>query len=478
MLTFETLWRLAIPLAAVAFGSLAGGCQSGEDFSALKQEADDAYVRVPVAMIDEEFVRDTGFRRDHMRDDHYAVGWMPRRVYEDFGPGINIVELDEQLLARVPFDLATLSPREDLLPPAPEDFEDYHDYEALTTELEDLADEYPDLTELFSAGTSASGRELWVMRVSDEIEGETTDAHEPKLLYIANMHGDETVGRELMIYLLRDMLSGYEHNERIRDLVNHAEIFVMPSMNPDGFERGRRSNANGYDLNRNFPDFTTDPDDTPDGRQPETQAVMALHDDHHFVTALNYHGGEICFNMPWDTKSNRDPAGRFGDDPLMRQLARNYADANESMRNSGWDDGVTYGYEWYEVDGGLQDWSSYYRRSFHATIELSNTKYPNASSLPGYWEENKESLIAYLESSLFGLHLRVVDADGEAIARPTIRVIGASSRDVLYDTAFINKPTLPGAQEFVLSAEGYQPRTLTMEAWAFDGEFVEVALDE
>src|SRR5690606_12829397 len=112
----------------------------------------------------------------------------------------------------------------------------------------------PSLVKLDSAGRSVQGRELWYVEISDNVQD---DEAEPKLLYIANMHGDETVGRELMIYLIRLLTDSYAIDPRITSLVDHARIFIMPSMNPDGFEARRRYNARGIDLNRSFPDFTT-----------------------------------------------------------------------------------------------------------------------------------------------------------------------------------------------------------------------------
>lgn len=55
--------------------------------------------------------------------------------------------------------------------------------------------------------------------------------------YVANMHGDETLGRQLLIYTAQYLLQNYGRDPRITRLVDTTEIFLMPSMNPDGFER-------------------------------------------------------------------------------------------------------------------------------------------------------------------------------------------------------------------------------------------------
>jgi hypothetical protein len=252
--------------------------------------------------------------------------------------------------------------------------------------------------------------------------------------------------------------------------VSNAQIYIMPSMNPDGYERHRRGNARNVDLNRDFPDFTADPTDTPSGRAPETQALMALHDRHHFVLALNFHGGDVVFNIPWDTRSNGAQAQRFGDDAFMTAAGRAYADTNATMRaNDGgsFDRGLTYGYEWYEVDGGMQDWANYYRNAIHATVEMSYTKWPDADTLEGYWNENREGLLAYLERGIGGVHLTVQDDAGNPITNASVRVSSAN-RDVTYRAATVHRPTIAGAQTVTVSAPGYHAQTLTnVMPWNF-----------
>merc|ERR1719295_94375 len=104
------------------------------------------------------------------------------------------------------------------------------------------------------------------------------------------MHGNEAVGRELMIGLAKYLLMNYGKDPRVTSLVDNTDIWLMPSMNPDGYEHsyegdcsgvtGRR-NANNVDLNRNFPDQYFSPTHV---QQPETRAIIAwLNQDPNFV---------------------------------------------------------------------------------------------------------------------------------------------------------------------------------------------------
>lgn len=50
---------------------------------------------------------------------------------------------------------------------------------------------------------------------------------------------DETVGRQMIIYLAQYLLENYNVVPEITKLVDTTDIFLMPSMNPDGYNRSK-----------------------------------------------------------------------------------------------------------------------------------------------------------------------------------------------------------------------------------------------
>ena len=139
--------------------------------------------------------------------------------------------------------------------PAAEKAAAYHSYATLSTDMAAWAASYPLITRLVSIGQSVQGRELWALLITDNPDSEED---EPEFKYISTMHGDEPLGTELCCYLIELLLTSYGADARLTALVEETEIWILPLMNPDGFENARRYNANGYDLNRSFPVYDRD----------------------------------------------------------------------------------------------------------------------------------------------------------------------------------------------------------------------------
>lgn len=268
----------------------------------------------------------------------------------------------------------------------------YPTYEEIQSELKSLATHFAQTSKLYSIGKSTQGRDLWVMKLASEAKVQNDER--PAFKFIANMHGDEIVGRELMVRFIRDMLENYGSDNRITNLLNSTQIHILVSMNPDGAESRRRGNGKWIDLNRSFPDFTTrDNQNTTTGRPPETVAVMNWQGSHNFLLSANFHGGAEVVNYPWDTA-----AAKFPHEELVKDLSLEYANnAPYIGASTAFENGISNGYAWYEVNGGMQDWSYHWYGDLQITVELSNRKWPSYDMIDYYYDQNREALIQYVE---------------------------------------------------------------------------------
>lgn len=97
------------------------------------------------------------------------------------------------------------------------------------------------------------------------------------ILIIGCVHGDEVQSQHISTRLVKYF---EENAANFKD----KRIIILPLANPDGRETGQRTNANGVDINRNFPtknwELSKDKDEYYSGpkknSEPETQAIVEL----------------------------------------------------------------------------------------------------------------------------------------------------------------------------------------------------------
>lgn len=134
---------------------------------------------------------------------------------------------------------ATLSIRSTLIDESFLNNPQYHNYDEVTALFKQFERDYPTRAKLHSIGRSVRNRDLWALEIHANVQNPSVFNRSlltPMFKYVANMHGDETIGRELVIYLAKYLLFNYGKDERVTRLVNSTDIYLMPSMNPDGFE--------------------------------------------------------------------------------------------------------------------------------------------------------------------------------------------------------------------------------------------------
>ncbi|KAL3057288.1 hypothetical protein OYC64_007716 [Pagothenia borchgrevinki] len=356
-------------------------------------------------------------------------------------------------------------------PIQPQEFR-HHNYADMELFLRKYSSEYPSITNLYKIGRSVEGRELYVMAISDN---PTVHEHgEPEFKYVANMHGNEVVSRELMLNLIEYLCSNYGTDPEVTQLVNSTRIHIMPSMNPDGYEvaiegdeqgYSGRNNSNNFDLNRNFPDqFVT----ITEPRQPETIAVINWLKSIPFILSANLHGGSLVVNYPYDDdKKGTSEYSPSPDDKVFQQISRAYSQENPLMHNGHpcvtlypseyFEDGITNGAHWYNVPGGMQDWNYLNTNCFEVTIELGCVKYPMARELPKHWEQNRRSLLEFIHQVHVGVKGTVSDlTDGTGIPNATINVEGIDHNITSARTGDFWRLLSPGTYSITASADGYK----------------------
>ncbi|KAI6239801.1 Carboxypeptidase D [Aphelenchoides fujianensis] len=369
-----------------------------------------------------------------------------------------------------------------------------HNYDEMTKWLRRYANQFPHLTQLSSVGRSVQGRELWVMVV-----GRNPKEHEllrPEFKYVGNMHGNEVVGREALIYLIAILCENYGKNEYLTRMLNKTRLHIMPSMNPDGYEYDQpgdrigyqgRANANGIDLNRNFPARYPAHNDLSGGAYPEPETVAVMHWilSQPFVLSANLHGGSLVANYPWDD-SNTGQDGVYSpsvDDRLFVEAAFQYARAHTNMWKTGrrcglsadgdsFAHGITNGAAWYHLSGGMQDWQYEHSNCMEITIEMGCFKFPTDAMIPRLWSDHKFSLLSYIELVHQGVKGVVSGPDGQPLANATVQLVAGGGGKNVTTTA------LGEFWRLQISHEFHSPTTIEVKVEAGKGVVRNVTLKE
>ncbi|MDY7109651.1 MAG: M14 family zinc carboxypeptidase [Planctomycetota bacterium] len=176
-------------------------------------------------------------------------------------------------------------------------FDSLRSYDEHVQFMNDLVAAHPDLAEMVQIGQSVEGRPMWAIRITGP--GQT----KPAVVFHGAEHGNEQAGASVVSFLARHLLANYGSDDAITALVDDVEWFLLPIMNPDGYVRFDRWNANGVDLNRNWdgPGAGEDPWGGPyPFSEPETAAMRDFFLAHPTARVhIDWHGYVPWIMWPW-----------------------------------------------------------------------------------------------------------------------------------------------------------------------------------
>ena len=155
------------------------------------------------------------------------------------------------------------------------DSNSYTQNDGLFVVLRELSDKFPLLSMITSVGKTAGGSEIHAIHISDNVN--VSEPGEPYVKFIANIHGNEPTGREILLSFSKFLLENYESGVT-RQAVDSLNIIIIPAINLDGFEEaveGECDDSTGM-LNKNDIDINADFSLDSDEYQPETKVRIAF----------------------------------------------------------------------------------------------------------------------------------------------------------------------------------------------------------
>ena len=300
----------------------------------------------------------------------------------------------------------------------------YHNYAEMSDEILAVANAHPNIVSRFSVGLSYEGREMWAVKISDNVG---TDEDEPEVLFIGQHHAREHITVEMTLYILHLLADNYGTDPQITDLVNSREIYIIFTSNPDGSEydiatgayrswrKNRQPNSGssyiGTDLNRNYgyrwgccggsSGFPSS--DTYRGASafsaPETQRIRDFINSRvvggvqQIKTSITFHSYAQLVLWPYGYTYTDVPSDMTQDDhDVFVAMGQTMAQSNGYTAQQASD--------LYITDGTTDDWAYGVHKIFMYTFEMGSTSfYPSGSQIAALTSVNDAAVRYLLDKS-------------------------------------------------------------------------------
>lgn len=345
------------------------------------------------------------------------------------------------------------------------DIPGYHNYAEVLAQIMQAQAQYPNLVQVIDIGDSWGSiytaqnipayqnfeHQLWAVKVSNNV---SITEDEPAFYFVGAHHAREPISTEVCLEILANLTDNYGVDPIITALMNSAEIWIVPLINPDGhkvvldqtdvwWRKNIRDNDmdqefsvtgssnDGVDINRNYAykwgymsssDLMNTPTYHGSGplSEPESSAFATLISSRRFLAGISYHTYGQYVMYPYGYVYDIQAPDR----DEMASLAFQVADM---ITNTGSVDPYTAmpSYTLYPVSGSLDDWVYSSTGAFSYTVEMAHQFIPPAASMPGIITRNVAGAMKLLDrknSKMLRGH--VTDAITGAPLRAMVHVDG------------------------------------------------------
>lgn len=391
------------------------------------------------------------------------------------------------------------------------DLAGYRNYDELLTELQDLADTYPEICQLVDLGDSRGkeyseagigyyddfNHEVWGLKISDNV---AEDEDEPAIYWMGEHHAREPISLEVVMYATNHVLENYGTDSEITDNIDNSVLWVVPLVNPNGHKivtdetdvwwrkNIRDNNENqmfdtdydggygndGVDPNRNYGyawgevGTSSNPSSVLyhgpiEFSEPETMAMKSLMENYHFVAGSSYHSYSELVLFPYGYANNIYAP----DHAAMEQLAIDMAVTIPAAGGGHYD--PTESWTLYPAMGTTDDFAYGQHGIFAYTIELGTEFIPPANEVAGICEDNLEAALIMLDrpshSMLTG---HITDSETGEIVVAEVFITGIDDSTVEREPYNSNEDfgryyrlLVPGNYDITFSAYGYDNQTIS-----------------
>lgn len=258
----------------------------------------------------------------------------------------------------------------------------YKKYADVEKFLNSLVTKFPKLLTLEKFGTSKGNRNLLALKINTP----NSTAVKKEVMITGATHGDELVPVEVILKLVEELLSQYEVNERVTNILDNKIIYFIPVVSPDSFE-SRSRYVEGVDPNRSYP-WPNDLNNKPVG---VIASLINFFHQHDFKASIDFHAYGRMVMYPWGYTRNA-PESTLDINSMSDLVAKM---SHENNYEHGQISTTIY-----VAKGNSADYYYWKNKTYAIAVEIGDDKIPPFSKLDQYVKESKEMFYQFLEAKL------------------------------------------------------------------------------